>query len=227
MKSTRIIIFAKAPQPGVSKTRLIPALGEQGAADLAHRLLVETLHSALDAGLGPVELCMTPEHETPAWQSVALPDGLQFSDQGTGDLGARLARAARRAVDNLESVMLIGADCVEMSAALLRDAAAALQQTGTVINPATDGGYVLLGLTRFDELLFRDMPWSTAVVAAETLRRVGALGWPLHVGATLHDVDVPQDLKHLPAEWAPMPRSPSTTSFMPQAAAFLGVDLDA
>ena len=57
---TRIIIFAKAPVPGFAKTRLIPALGEAGAAGLARQMLFDTLKEALAAGIGPVELCVWP-----------------------------------------------------------------------------------------------------------------------------------------------------------------------
>lgn len=197
MTSTRIIIFAKAPQAGAAKTRLIPALGAEGAADLAQRMLIATLHSAIDAGLGLVELCMTPEPGAPAWRSVALPEELQLSDQGDGDLGIRMARAAQRAIERDEAVMLIGTDCVEMSAALLRQAAVALHEIGSVIYCTVDGGYALLGLKRFAPQLFADMPWSTAAIAAETQRRIGLLDWPLHIGQTLHDVDEPKDLKFL------------------------------
>src|SRR5690349_5237235 len=70
---TRIIVFAKAPQPGAAKTRLIPALGVQGAAALAQHMLAETLRSALGAELGPVELCATPDPQSPAWRPIALP----------------------------------------------------------------------------------------------------------------------------------------------------------
>jgi hypothetical protein len=60
---------------------------------------------------------------------------------------------------------------------------------------------VLLGLTRFSPELFRDVPWSTATVRAETQRRFAALGWSLRMGPVCHDVDVPHDLKHVPKEW--------------------------
>ena len=60
MKIHRIVIFAKAPRAGYAKTRLIPALGADGAARLARRMLTHMVNQALDAGVGPTELCMTP-----------------------------------------------------------------------------------------------------------------------------------------------------------------------
>lgn len=201
-KPLRIIVFAKAPQPGLAKTRLIPALGEQGAAALARAMLLHTLQSALDAEVGTVELCATPAIDTAAWLGEPLPDGIVFSVQGEGDLGARMARAAQRASEAGERVLLIGADCVEMTASLLQQAAQSLLDYDAVIHCTTDGGYALLGLDRFDALLFSDMPWSTDAVASRTLVRLGQLGWHTHVAEMLHDVDEPQDLKHRPAHWS-------------------------
>lgn len=197
MTSTRIIVFAKAPQPGFAKTRLIPALGAEGAAKLAQQMLSNTLFNALAADIGTVELCSTPKIDDIAWQGIRLPVGIKITDQGEGDLGARLARASERAIENTGSVLLIGTDCVEMSATLLREAAQSLHKHDAVIYCTTDGGYALLGLKRYSAVLFSDMPWSTDAVASTTIARIGQLGWSLHVGQFLHDVDTPQDLKYL------------------------------
>lgn len=201
MKSTRVIIFAKAPLPGFAKTRLIPALGAEGAADLARKMLLNTLREAIAAEIGTVELCVTPEISQTAWQGIQLPAGIEISGQGDGDLGVRLARAAKRGLAQDESVLLIGTDCVELSAPILRWAAAMLKHKDTVIHPAADGGYTLLGLARFHPLLFEDMAWSTDTVASETIGRIGQLGWSLEVGATLSDIDEPDDLNCIPPDW--------------------------
>lgn len=196
----RIIIFAKAPVPGFAKTRLIPALGEAGAAGLARQMLFDTLNEALAAGIGSVELCVTPEINDAAWQGIQLPPGIEIFDQGDGDLGARLARASERALADAEQILLVGTDCVELSAALLREAAQALHEHDAVIHCTADGGYALLGFKRFDPLLFSDMPWSTDAVAGKTLDRIGQLGWQVRIGQLLHDVDEPEDLQYLSAK---------------------------
>lgn len=210
---TRIIVFAKAPLPGLAKTRLIPALGATGAAELARRMLLNTLHEAVAAKIGTVELCVTPAINHPSWhpswhpsrhpslRGIQFPPGIEISDQGEGDLGARLARAAERALADAEAVLLIGTDCVEMSGGLLREAAQALQEHDAVIHCTADGGYALLGLRQFSPILFSGMPWSTAAVSSTTLARIGQLGWSVHVGQILHDVDEPQDLKYLTDQW--------------------------
>ena len=197
MSTVRTIIFAKAPKAGFAKTRLIPALGVQGAADLARQMLFSTLRAALDAEVGAVELCVTPEISDAAWQGVALPDGIVISTQVAGDLGARMAHAADSALRAGGQVLLVGTDCVEMSAGLLREAAHALKSHDAIIHCTLDGGYALLGLKQFSTLLFDDMPWSTDAVAGLTLSRIGQLGWNVKVGVVLHDVDEPQDLEYL------------------------------
>ncbi len=197
---TRIVVFAKAPVAGFAKTRLIPALGAQGAATLAHKMLSHTLAQALAAGAQTVELCMSPGPADPAWLGVALPQAVAQTDQGGGDLGERMNRALNRALSPQQgSVLLIGTDCPELTAAHLIDAAHQLSQHDAVMLPAADGGYVLLGLRAPCPSLFSGMAWSTAVVAAETLRRLASLGLKVWQGPVLHDVDEPADLEHLPA----------------------------
>jgi len=194
---TRTIIFAKAPVPGRVKTRLIPALGAEGAAALAGDMLGWTVDAALAAAIGPVELCADPAPGDPAWAG-RLPEGpVRLSSQGDGDLGERLARAASRTLRAGEKVLLVGTDCPDLTPDRLGEAAAMLAGHDAVLHPAIDGGYALLGLRRFDRSLFERIEWSSAAVAAQTLARLDALGWTVHVGETLRDVDEPADLAGL------------------------------
>ena len=191
--ATRILIFAKAPVPGQVKTRLIPALGAEGAARLAAEMLQRTALAALDSEVGSVELCMDPPSGHPHWIRQ-MPLDVIPTPQGEGDLGERLARAAQRVLAAGERVILIGTDCPDLDRHRLTAAATALESHDIVIHPAHDGGYALLGLGRFDDSLFAGVAWSTDTVAAQTIARIEALGWSLHVGETLHDIDVPADL---------------------------------
>jgi rSAM/selenodomain-associated transferase 1 len=201
MASVRTLVFAKAPQPGLAKTRLIPQLGAAGAAALARRMLDHMLANALSAAIGPVELCASPALDQEAWRAIALPSNIAHSAQGEGDLGARLARHARRIVTAGEAVFLVGTDCIQLDADALRAAARALQSHDCVLHPTADGGYALLGLRHYDDSLFTQIAWSTDSVARTTLERIQRLGWSLHQGAVLHDIDEPADLRHLPEGW--------------------------
>jgi rSAM/selenodomain-associated transferase 1 len=198
--SCRTVILAKAPIPGTVKTRLIPALGAEGAAALAAAMLQRTLAMAITAGLGPVELCVAPSVGLPLWQELALPPQLEWSEQGEGDLGARMARAAQRSLQGGEPVLLIGTDCPGLGVAQLRTAAAQLRHHDGALLPSRDGGYALFGLRRFHTALFEAMPWSTAQVFTETCRRLTAIGWLWQVQPPLADIDVPEDLVHLDGE---------------------------
>ena len=207
MKTTRIILFAKAPIAGRVKTRLIPALGAEGAAELARRMLGHALSIADAAAVGSLELCASPAPSHPDWQNIPLPTGCETSDQGDGDLGVRMARAAQRGLARGQNVLLIGADCPALTVQHLCAAAAALHDHehshDAVLLPAWDGGYLLLGLKTHAASLFEDMPWSTAQVAELTLARMAALGWRIAVLDTLPDIDRPEDLIHLPEAFRP------------------------
>lgn len=202
MKPIRVVIFAKAPLAGFAKTRLIPALGQQGAADLAKRLFEHALYQALKSHIGTVELCVTPSAADTVWQDMRLPNGVRLTDQGEGDLGERMARAAERVNTAGESILLIGTDCPQLDFAQLQRAALALQHAQATLVPAFDGGYVLLGLNRFDSSVFSGIAWSTDSVMNETIDRLNRLGWRVKTLPTLHDIDEPSDLKYLPKPMA-------------------------
>jgi len=194
------VVLAKAPQPGRAKTRLIPALGAEGAALLARHMLAQTLQTALEAGLGRVELCMSPAPGDAHWQGVPVPKGVLCSAQGEGDLGHRMRRAATRVMrSHRQAVLLIGTDCPALTAQHLQQAAQALLHHDAVLLGAHDGGYVLVGLKAPCPAIFADMPWSTPAVLALTLQRLSALGWRVWQGPVLHDIDEPTDLLHLPS----------------------------
>ena len=196
---TTLVIFAKAPQPGAVKTRLIPALGAEGAAALARRMLSHTLRQALAAGVGPVELCMSPAPGDLGWRGVYLPADVRCTAQDEGDLGQRMASAVHHAaIRHGQPVLLMGSDCPALASQEITRAAGQLQDHDAVLIPAADGGYALIGLKSPCPALFADMPWSTPLVCAETLRRAATLGLTVWQGPLLHDIDEPADLALLP-----------------------------
>jgi rSAM/selenodomain-associated transferase 1 len=199
MKPLRIVIFAKEPRAGFSKTRLIPALGAQGAAALAKLLLDRMLQAAIASEVSVVELCVTPWASEEVWRQMGVPENVQLTDQGDGDLGARMERAAKRVIGAGESVLLVGTDCPQLDAGQLQTAAKTLQHADATLIPAFDGGYVLLGLNQYDASVFSGIAWSTSSVAAATQDRLQALHWRVQTLAPLHDIDEPADLQYLPA----------------------------
>lgn len=183
----RVSLFTRWPEAGKAKTRLIPALGPQGAADLHKRLTERTVATIRAAGV-PCEIRSTGAD--PAAFTDWLGHDLMVTDQGDGDLGERLARAAAAL-----PVLLLGADVPDLAAHHLREAATALAAHAAVIGPAEDGGYWLLGLATPAPRLFRDMPWGTDKVLELTLARLDPATPRL---ATLADLDRPEDLPRWP-----------------------------
>ena len=187
----RVALFTRWPEPGKAKTRLLPALGAGGAADLHRRLTERTVATVLASGLAcEVRSTGAPVAVFEAWLSpLRRNDILRVVDQGGGDLGARLARAAEGL-----PVLLIGADCPDLTPAHLLAAAAALASAPAVIGPAEDGGYWLLGLGE-PAPVFDGIDWGGPRVFAQTLAR---LPTPPVVLETLADLDWPEDLARWP-----------------------------
>lgn len=190
-----IVVFAKAPVPGESKTRLIPDLGAQGAAHLHAALVERTLATACAAGLGRVELCCAPDSVHPFFATCAKRHGLALTTQATGDLGARMQSEFNRVVPVSGPTLLIGSDCPALTPEHLREAAAALSAgNDAVLGPAEDGGYVLVGLSRTSPRVFSGIEWGGPDVLRDTRARLAALGWRWHELPELWDVDRPADL---------------------------------
>ncbi|RAI46105.1 TIGR04282 family arsenosugar biosynthesis glycosyltransferase [Rhodoplanes roseus] len=193
-----IAILAKAPVPGLAKTRLIPGLGAAGAAALQERLTARAVTTALAAATGPVKLWATPDPRHPSFSRLAAHTAVGLFPQPDGDLGTRMRVAAETAAG---PVLVIGTDCPVLTAPHLVACAESLRDgIDAVVIPAEDGGYVLIGMRLARPELFSGMPWSTAEVMASTRRRLARTGLSWREPARLWDVDRPEDLARLAAE---------------------------
>lgn len=199
-QDTCVILFAKYPAYNMAKTRLQPALGLDGAANMARKLLLHSVEQAVATDF-TIELCVSPAPTDSCWQALNLPDSLQWSAQAEGDLGIRLLIASQKALRKYQKIVLIGSDCPSLTSERIQAAVEALNQYDAVMIPASDGGYVLLGFNQVNESLFSNISWSTSSVAAVTKQRVATLGWTLALLAPLHDIDEPDDLIYLPPDW--------------------------
>jgi len=203
LRTVQLALLAKAPVAGLAKTRLIPALGPQGAARLQRQLTCRALHAALAADLGTVTLWGAPDAHHRFFRALQRRTGVACLAQPEGDLGQRMHAAFERHCTH-GPLLLLGTDCPPLSAEHLRRAALALLDgADAVFHPAEDGGYVLVGLRQPQPGLFVDMIWSTAQVMAQTRRRAQALGLRWQELETLWDVDLPADLKRCRAAAAP------------------------
>ena len=193
-----VAVFAKAPVPGFTKTRLIPVLRPEGAAAFQRKLMEQAVRTALEAGIGPATLWCAPDPSHQAFADLAARFAVGLAPQVSGDLGARMLAAFDAAAPR--PLVLIGTDCPSLGAQDLRDAADALRGGADVaIAPAEDGGYGLIAARCPMPILFRDMPWSTAKVMSLTRERARAAGLTLVERQTIWDVDTPADYERLVA----------------------------
>jgi hypothetical protein len=174
-----VLVFSRRAVPGRVKTRLVPRLGEWGAARLHARLTRHALRIAAAASCGPVEL-----HDT--------------AKQRGADLGERMHRALARALRHHRGAIVIGSDCPELRPADLARAARWLAGgCDVVLAPAEDGGYVLIGARRISPRLFSDIAWGRPEVYETTVQRLDRLGYRWRALRRLWDVDRPEDLERL------------------------------
>jgi uncharacterized protein len=192
----RLVVLARAPVAGQVKRRLIPALGDQGAAELYSRLARRCVANAKQAAIAPVELWCTPDTDHPFFRDCSRDFGVSLHAQQGEDLGQRMFRALAQELPAL----IMGSDCISLCPADLREAAAALERgADAVLGPAEDGGYVLLGLARASPTLFDGIAWGGDRVLVDTRTRLRQLGWRWHELPVRWDVDRPEDLARLGA----------------------------
>ncbi|MBF2051039.1 MAG: TIGR04283 family arsenosugar biosynthesis glycosyltransferase [Elainella sp. C42_A2020_010] len=198
-----LIIFTRYPQPGKAKTRLIPALGATGAADLQRQMTEHTLGQVRQlqasypvtveiwfAGTAP-----KTEVEDRLLMQSWLGSEWNYQAQQGEDLGARLIYAIQAAfAAGMERVVAIGTDCPQLDADKLEQAFRALYQRDLVLGPATDGGYYLIGLSQFVPQLFKTIAWSSELVLQQTVQIAESLNLTVAYLDMLSDVDRPEDL---------------------------------
>ena len=198
MRDRVILIFAKAPDLGMVKTRLIPLLGSCGAAQFYRFLLYRLVLKFVNNKLGDMEIWCAPDSVHPDFQCIQTILGCPLLNQVGNDLGERMSYAIENALQRYRHVILVGTDCPEMSPGYMQQAIICLNQgMDAVLGPAEDGGYVLLGLNKTAPCLFDGMQWGTGEVLETTRSCFIRLGWKWQELHTLWDVDRPEDLGRL------------------------------
>ena len=197
----RLIVFTRFPEPGKTKTRLIPALGARGAARL-QRQMTEHIMTTAAALNGRNGLCIEVRHEggNAGLMQDWLGSHLTYRPQGGGNLGRRMQRAFEAAFeDDAAAAVIVGSDIPGISDDILRQALEALRKKDLVLGPAKDGGYYLIGVRRTLRAetygrLFDGIDWGSDSVMAQTLQIAKDLGLDLARLESLADVDRPADL---------------------------------
>jgi rSAM/selenodomain-associated transferase 1 len=190
--------MAKAPIPGLTKTRLIPSIGAHAAAALQERMTERTVVTALAATIGPVTLWCAPDPSHVSFRELVARHKITLKRQSDGGLGQRMLAAMAA---NTSATLVIGSDCPAFMPGHLRAAAQALRGADVVLIPAEDGGYVLIGANAACAALFSEIAWGTATVLAETKTRIAMLGLTCVEHEALWDVDTEDDLARLEREF--------------------------
>ncbi|MHC4838137.1 MAG: TIGR04282 family arsenosugar biosynthesis glycosyltransferase [Planctomycetota bacterium] len=200
----RLCVFAKAPVPGRSKTRLAPALGEEGAAALHAAFVRDVVDRHARAGRA-VTVWRAGDPAHPFWATLDEPQ----RDQAGGHLGARMAHALAVSLTDASRVVIIGTDSPTLPPSLVDAAFDALRENACVVGPAFDGGYYLIGARGGVPPVFCDIAWGTGTVLGDTLAGLRAASVRYQILPFWYDVDRPDDLAllraHLP-DVAPPPR---------------------
>ena len=187
MSKPKLIVFAKAPVPGLVKTRLMAGMSAQAAAKIYEQLLSHTLQEA-DGVNAELMIWRAGDAEHAYWQQWP---NLHFYEQPEGDLGQKMAQAISYVNG---PAIVIGSDCLELTAGYIECAIEALNDgVDVVLGPASDGGYVLIGMSDLRLPLFENIQWSSDKVLSQTLAAITVSHLSHVLLPELNDIDTVQD----------------------------------
>ncbi len=190
-----LIIFVKNPVLGTAKTRLAASIGDEAALEVYHQLLAYTKDVASSIQVDRSVWYSSDIDEHDIWLNENFTKRLQFGE----DLGEKMKNAFRQTFEEhgSKAVVIIGSDCAELEPYHIKQAFNELSTSDVVIGPAKDGGYYLLGMSKFQSQLFESISWSTSSVAEQTIDKVKTLGLSFRLLEKLNDVDTIEDWKQV------------------------------
>ena len=205
MSDPALVIMAKQPIVGRTKTRLSPPLTPAEATALYEALLLDTIE--LGAGLEGIQLAIavTPPEAADTFRHIG-PPGIILLPVAGADIGDCLNQVLGRLLGAGHSLAIaLNSDGPTLPDAYLRQAFDRLGDADVVLGPSEDGGYYLIGLRQAQPELFQDIEWSSERVTAQTLARAEAMGLSVALLPSWYDVDTGADLERLRGELATLP----------------------
>lgn len=220
-----LMVFVRHPEPGRVKTRLARTYGDRFAAEL-YGCFVDDLLAELERGSCRPEILFTPAGKG---REIRQRFGGRFAytPQAGEGLGERMANAFRSCfARGFATALLIGSDFPDLTAEVVEGAFQALENAhDAVLGPACDGGYYLIGFraAAFEPAVFTEMPWGERTVCEETLNRLRARGYRIHLAQAWHDIDTEEDLAAFRARHVngPFSRSRTMTFLRKRSGGFL------
>ncbi len=191
-----LIIFTRYPEVGKTKTRMIPALGATGAANLQRQLSEHTIHTAqILQQSRPIDIEIYFAGGDRSLMLSWLGNNHSYYPQASGDLGEKIKSAFANAFDRgKQRIVTIGIDCPDINPVILNQAFEALKNNQLVLGEAEDGGYYLIGLSKLVPELFININWGTDSVFGTTQKIAQQLALSIDYLPVLPDVDRPEDL---------------------------------
>ncbi len=192
LSTTALVIFVRNPISGQVKTRLAKDIGDERALEIYLQLLQHTLE--ITRGLSFRKFIYYAD-EVSDYDLWSVP-GYTKRKQNGNDLGERMLNSFKELFDQgFTRIIIIGSDCLQLKTETLKEAVALLESNAAVIGPASDGGYYLLGLTKFYPDLFINKPWSTDQVFERTINDLINQGISYALLEELSDIDDGTDLE--------------------------------
>jgi rSAM/selenodomain-associated transferase 1 len=198
-RANALAVMAKAPLAGQVKTRLLPALTAQEAAELSRSLLVDQLNHLQELDATDFYLVFAPDEARVLMTELAPPCFCLLPQQG-GDLGVRMETIfAKLAQMGHKNIALVGGDLPPVPLRYIVEAYAFLESSNhrVVLGPSRDGGYYLVGCNQPTPEIFQGMSWSHSQVLAQTRDKLVRLQIDYHILSRWFDIDTPDDLRHL------------------------------
>ena len=210
-----LIVVAKKPEPGSTKTRLSPPFTPEAAAEFYNCLMRDTLALAAQVPGVDLTLAYTPVSAVDYFQSL-VPNGYRLTPQQGTHLGQRLANAlALHLKQGYRRAVIMNSDGPTLPLAHLQAAFAKLDHADVTLGVGHDGGYYLIGLKQMVPELFENIAWSTEKVIPQTIDICQRLKLTVHCLPEWYDVDVAEDLQRLRLDLARNPAAaPLTAGFL-------------
>jgi uncharacterized protein len=200
-----IVVMAKQPQVGHTKTRLCPPFTPAQAAGFYEALLRDSLVLAGSLKGADLAVAITPAGALDYFAGIT-PPGTHLLPVSGADIGACLAGSIAALLSmGYRRVLALNADGPSLPPCCLDEALAALEQHELVFGPSEDGGYYLVGQARLYLPLFNGIAWSSAQVLAQKLDKARGLGLGVHLLPPWYDVDTPADARRLAQELLGLP----------------------
>jgi rSAM/selenodomain-associated transferase 1 len=210
-----LIVVAREPVAGSTKTRLCPPFTPESAAEFYRRLLLDTLALMSRLKVADRVVAYTPA-DAHAYFTRLVPNGFRLVPQQGADLGERLSSALRHHFDlGYRRVVIMNSDGPTLPLACLEAAFSELDRADVTLGPSHDGGYYLIGMNQLHPELFHGIAWSTERVLKQTLVACHHMGLTVHELPRWYDVDVFDDLERLRQDLERDPsRAPQTWDFL-------------